>query len=372
MNAENASEKSRRYSAVKTRFFIADLGLSFLSLVIFQFLLARPVSEFASASSANFYITCLIFSCAFLFFMYIIDLPLRFLSSFIVEKRFLLSNQSPGEWFLDEGKSAVLSFVVSLGCIIVFYAILRNFPDAWWVISAAGWVFFTIVLTRLMPVLLIPLFFKYKTIDDGVLKDSIMDLAKNAGVDLVDVCQIDYSRKTKKANAALVGLGKTRKVIFTDTLIDDFSLREVVSVAAHEFGHFRKKHIWQLLTFSAIVTLLGFFILSRTAEAITSVMGASGLTDLYILPFLVLLLSIFGIILMPAQNFFSRVLERQADGFTLKLTGDADAFVSVMKKLAEMNLADTDPSWLKKVFLYNHPPISERIRMAQEFNRDKV
>jgi STE24 endopeptidase len=370
MSEEYASARAKKYSAIKTRIFAADLVLTVVLLAVFQAFLSRPVSQMVFNIYSNFYAACFIFACAFLFFMYIASFPLHFIGSFFVERRFGLSNQSFGAWLTDEAKSGALSFALSIVCIQVFYLVLRNFPTAWWAIAAMAWIFFTVVLARFLPVLVIPMFFKYFPIEDRPLKERIMALAEKTGVRLMDVCKIDFSRKTRKANAALVGLGKTRRVILADTLTEEFSPEEVEVVVAHEFGHFKCRHIWQLLIFSGIMTIAGFFVLSLIAGKIVVLTGASGLSDLYLFPVLVFLMIAFGIVLLPLQNLFSRVLEREADRFALDVTGEPEGFISVMRKLASMNLADVAPSKLKKIFLYDHPPIAERIRMAENA-RDK-
>ena len=370
MILEYASTESKRYSAIKTRIFVVDIILTVAALVVFQVLLARPLADFASSIHSNFYIGCFLFACMFLLFMYVVGFPLHFTSSFIVEKRFALSKQSLAAWSLDEAKSTVLSFILSMAAILVFYLVLRNFPTLWWVVTAVVWIFFSIVLARFLPILIIPLFYKYLPIEDSELTDRIMLLAEKAKVHLMDVCQIDFSQKTTKANAALVGLGKTRKVILADTLIEGFTLDEIEAVVAHEFAHFKYKHMWQLLAFSGITTLAGFFVLSLAAGKIVVFTGAKGLTDVSLLPALMLLMLFFGIVMLPLQNFFSRVLERQADKAALTLTANREAFISLMRKLADMNLADVSPSRLKKIFLYDHPPTEERINMAEGMKCD--
>ncbi len=367
MNAESTRARSRRYSAVKARFFAADLIIMVVSLVIFQLFLSRPVSRFALGLYASFYANCFVYTCVFLLFVYIAGFPLHMAGSFFLERRFGLSDRSFGSWMTDEAKSVALSFALWMVCVEVFYLVLRNFPANWWMIAAFLWIFFTVVLARFLPVFLIPLFYKYLPIEDEPLKERIVSLADAAGIRLMDVCQIDLSRKTKKANAALVGLGKTRKVILADTLMKGFTPDEVGTVVAHELGHFKYRHIWQLLAFSGALTLAGFFLFSRVADRIAAITGANGISDLYLLPALVLIACVAGIAILPVQNLFSRILEKQADKFALRLTGnDTASFISVMKKLADMNLAEIDPSALKKIFLYSHPPIGERIRMAEE------
>jgi len=361
--------RSKKYSAVKTRIFSLGLVFTIIALAVFQLFLSRPVAMMALGVHPNFYIACFIFAGAFFLFMYVAGFPLHFVSSFFVERHFGLSRQTFAAWLVDEAKSTVLSFGLSIICIQVFYLVLRNFPAAWWMILAVAWIFFSIVLARFLPVLLIPIFFKYLPIEDDMLKAKIIALAEKAGIRLMDVCRIDLSRKTAKANAALVGLGKTRKVILADTLTDGFTPSEIMVVIAHEFGHFKHKHMHKLLAFSGGMTMIGFFVLSLIAGRIVAFTGAFGISDLYLFPVLVFLLFASGIILLPVQNLFSRILERQADRYALDLTGAPEEFILVMEKLAEMNLADTEPSKMKKVFLYDHPPISERIGMAQRYER---
>ncbi len=369
MSADDAHTRSKRYSAIKTGIFVADLLFSLAALVVFQAFLSRPVSGLAFETYRNFYAACFIYASIFLAFMYAVSFPLKITGSFFVERAFGLSRQSFLAWLRDEMKSILLSFLLYMSCIQVFYLILRNFPSTWWLIASAGWILFTVVMARFLPILLIPLFFKYSPIRDRGLKERIMTLAEKSGIKLVDVCQIDLSRKTAKANAALVGLGGTRKVILADTLIEKFAPEEIESVVAHEFAHFKYRHIWQLLFFSAAVTLLGFFALYRVSGAIVSLTGSGGLSDLYIFPALILSAAVFGLAVLPFQNLFSRVLERQSDRFAVETTGSPPAFIAVMKKLASMNLADTEPSAVKKIFLYDHPPVGERIRMGEEYER---
>ncbi|MFH1395159.1 MAG: M48 family metallopeptidase [Candidatus Omnitrophota bacterium] len=371
MNGSESSKnlKQKKYSKLKTRIFVFDAVLTLILLVVFQWIVSRPLSNAVMGSFSNFYGACFIYTSLFLVFMYAASLPLRFIGSFYVEHRFGLSRQSFGAWAVDETKSAILSFVILMAAAEVFYAVLRNFPLTWWIVFAGIWIFFSILMARFFPVLVIPLFYKYTPLRDSGLKARIMELAERANVKLMDVCQIDFSRKTSKANAALVGLGKTRKVVLADTLISNFSENEALAVVAHEFGHFALHHMLQLLFFSGTVIVCGFFILSRLADKIVLLTGSVSISELYLLPVFVVFMFIFGFVLMPVQSFFSRILERQADKFALDLTGNADDFVSVMDKLADLNLADRNPSKLKKVFLYDHPPINERINMARRWKR---
>jgi len=357
--------KSKKYSGIKTKITVADIVLSGVLLVLFQIFLSGLLQQTVLSRYANFYAACLVFSSMFLVFLYIGTLPLRFFSSFILEHDFGLSKQPIGAWFWDEIKSVLLTFVLMISGIELFYFVLRVFPGSWWIILSGVWILFSVILTKFMPVILIPLFYKFTPVKSALLKGKILFLARRAGINFLDVYEIDFSRKTRKANAALVGLGATRKVILSDTLTENFTPNEVISVVAHEFGHFKFKHMWKLLGLSSLVTIFGFFILFKASDALVALTLSRSISDLKLLPLLILFMFFFSLILIPAQNFFSRCLERQADKFALDLTLSPEAFVSVMNKLAKMNLADENPSLLKKVFLYEHPPISERIQKAK-------
>jgi STE24 endopeptidase len=346
--------------------FIADLVLSVFLLALFMAVFSGPVADLAYRLSDNYYISRLVYGLLFLGYLYLLSLPLSFYSTYVVEHRYGLSTQDVRGWMADKARSGALSTALSLACLIGFYFFLRNFPDTWWLIAGAAWIFFSVILARMLPVLIIPLFYEYLPVEDPVLKERILEMARNAGLRVIDVYRINMSSRTRKANAALAGLGSTKRVVLADTLVDGFDREEVLNVVAHEFGHSRFAHIWKLISFSAAVTVCGFFLIDLAAEGMVSVSGASGLTDVYLLPLLVLLSSLFGLVILPLQNWFSRYLEVQADRFALDTARSPGKFISCMDKLAGMNLAERTPSRWKKVFLYDHPPVGERIAMGRE------
>jgi len=237
---------------------------------------------------------------------------------------------------------------------------------------ALFWVFFTIVLSRIIPTFIIPLFYKYKPLQDNELRKRLIGLAGKANVKVLDTYEIDFSKKTKKANAALVGLGKSRRIILADNLVKDFSHEEIEVVIAHEIGHHKLLHMWKMLFFGGGVAFLIFYIADSVLTNSLHMLGASAIYDIEIFPFFCLILSAFSILLMPIQNEFSRKIERSADGFALKITGNKEGFISLMKKLAEKNLADFKPNKIIEFIFYDHPSISNRIEFAEEFQLEKM
>ena len=194
------------------------------------------------------------------FLFYLINLPLNFYSSFILEHKFNLSKQKAKDWWLDQLKSGALAYVISLILILAFYGILNRFSNSWWLILSIFWIGFSLILAKLTPVLIIPLFFKYKKLDDGLLRQRILNLAYKMQIKLMDVFEIDLSKKTLKANAAFTGLGRTRRVILADTLKDKYNYDEIEVILAHEFAHYRLRHILKLILINSLVTLGLFFI----------------------------------------------------------------------------------------------------------------
>jgi Zn-dependent protease with chaperone function len=371
MSEADPVARSKHYSVIKTRIFLIDLVLTVVALAVFQAFFSIPVANAAREVSSNFFVVCFIYSTVFLFFMYITSLPLNIYSAFYIEHRFGLSDQKIFAWCGDQVKSAVLTFMVAVIGIEVFYLLLRSCPNWWPLALAFVWILFSVVLTRIAPVIVVPLFFHYLPVEDEELGGRLIALSRAAGISLMDICRIDFSKKTKKANAALVGLGKSRKVILADTLTDEFTHSEIEMVVAHELGHHKFCHIWQLLAFSGVVTTVGFYLLYLVLGRVSMLLGVSSSSDLSIFPMLIFLLMAFSLAVLPLQNFFSRILEKQADRFALDLTGEPAIFIRTMEKLGEMNLADLNPSALKKIFLYNHPPINERIEMAKKWEASR-
>jgi len=212
---------------------------------------------------------------------------------------------------------------------------------------------------------IIPLFFKYKKLSDDTLRERILRLADKMKVRILDVFEIDFSKKTQKANAAFVGFGRTKRVILADTLRDKYSPDEIEVILAHEFAHYRLKHLLKLILVNSLATLLTFYFIFKTSNYFLALFGLSSLLDIAALPVIFLYWIVFGIVMQPLNNYISRRLERNADALALEATGLKGAFISTMNKLSEQNLADRKPYPLIKFFFFDHPPIDERIAMAK-------
>jgi STE24 endopeptidase len=297
------------------------------------------------------------------------ELPLSYYSGFVLPHRFRQSTQTLGGWIKDQALSLALSAALGLPLLSGLYWLLRVSGDGWWLWAALGYIAFAVVLSNLTPILIMPLFNKYIPLGEehGELIRRLTALAERAGTRVSGVFRFDMSRRTKAANAALTGLGGTRRIILGDTLLNEFSLDEVETVIAHELGHHVHRDIPLAIGLSAVFTLAGLFIVSLVLNAGVTFFGFTGPADIAALPLFALTLGAFGLLTQPVSHAYSRWRERLADRYALEATHKPDAFANAFVRLANQNLADVDPEpW--EVFLFaSHPPIRERVSAAQRF-----
>ncbi|MDO8662158.1 MAG: M48 family metallopeptidase [Candidatus Omnitrophota bacterium] len=365
-------DRAKQYSNIKYSLEIA--GIIYTFLLIFLFLksglsknLASTLSIFSPGFLAGARHTMPLLLYLFIVSLgyYILNLPLNIYQSYILEHKFSLTTQSLGSWFKDQFKAGAISYVISLILVAAFYLILHYNPASWWLALSIFWIIFSIVLAKLLPIVIIPIFFKYKKLSDENLRVRVMKLAAKMKVKILDCFEIDFSKKTLKANAAFVGIGNTRRVILADTLKDKYSYDEIEVVLAHEFAHYQLKHLLKLVVVNSLSTLAIFYLIFRTNAYILNWFGLSSLNDLASLPVILIYFILFGIITQPLEAFISRSFERSADSLALETTGLKEAFISTMDKLAKQNLSDRSPHPIIKFFFFDHPPIDERIKMAR-------
>jgi STE24 endopeptidase len=355
-------DRADRYANIKYALAIADIVYTLLLLALLQLsrvnialkVLAYVITPIAAVRVALY--------SAIVFILYsILTFGLDLYRSFVVERYFGLSRQKLSSWVLDYLKGGALNLLMFVVLMESFFFFVRNYPLSWWWMSAALWIFLTVVVARIFPVIVIPLFFKYKKISDEGLRASIFELAKKMRVKILDVFEIDYSKKSLKANAAFVGMGSSRRVLLTDTLLGGkFQNKEIEMILAHEFAHYRYRHLLKMVLMSAAAIILTFYIFFMLDQA-----GLKAY-DLGNLGSWLFLFMLFQIISAPLVNMIHRKMEANADEAAIRTVGDREAFISMMNKLADQNLAQRKPPLWAKIFFYDHPPIQERIDFAKE------
>jgi STE24 endopeptidase len=285
---------------------------------------------------------------------------------FRLEHNFNLSNQKLRGWIWDEAKGFLLGLVLGLIAAELLYYFIREFPQHWWLLTWALFLGFFILMAQLAPVVLFPIFYKFEPLQDEDLKNRLVRLGAQAGSRIRGVYKWHLSEKSKKANAALTGLGNTRRIILADTLLENYSPDEIEAVLAHELGHHVHKHILKMIGMQAVITFAGFWMANWALHYATDRLKMfTMLSDYANLPLLALVATVLSFLLMPAMNAYSRYCERQADRYAFSTIGDINPFISSMNKLAEQNLAEKTPSKFVEWFFHSHPAISRRVAAAE-------
>lgn len=294
-------------------------------------------------------------------------LPLDWYRGFRLEHQFGLSRESLGRWAWRWLKAQLLGGVLLLGVAVVLIGLLRARPATWWWWASVAWWGWSVVLTQWMPVVLLPLFYRQRPLADTALAARVARLAAACGARVRGVYELDISRETAKANAALCGLGATRRVVLTDTLLAAYTPEEIETVVAHELGHHALRHLPRLLALNAVAVLASFWVAGRVLPGLLAAFGIEGLGALAALPVVGFLLSVIGLVLTPVHHGLSRRFERAADRFALERTQAPQVFAAALRKLGRQNLAEESPSRWVEWFWYDHPPIAQRIAMAEQF-----
>jgi len=278
-------------------------------------------------------------------------LPLDFLRGFWLEQRYGLCNLTLAGWVKDQLKGLAVGGTLAALAVEFLYAVIRRWPQGWWILCAIAFIGFFVLLANLAPVLIFPIFFKVKPLENPTLTERLLELSRRAGTRVRGVFEWKLSEKSKKANAALMGLGNTRRIILSDTLLEQFQDEEVEAVLAHELGHHVHRHIFQSIALQGAATLVGFYLIHRTLDWLNPRFGFQGAADFANLPLLALIVTVLSLILLPAVNAYSRAMERQADTYALRAIPSRAPFISSMEKLAELNLAERQPHpWIEFVF----------------------
>jgi len=290
---------------------------------------------------------------------------------FRLEQKFQLSNQKLRSWLWDETKGFLVGLVLAGIVVELLYFMIRQSPQHWWLITWALFMVLFIVLAQIAPVVLFPIFYKFEPLDNEDLRRRLIQLSEHAGTRVRGVYRWKLSEKSKKANAALTGLGSTRRIILADTLLDNYAPEEIEAVLAHELGHHVHRHILKSIVIQAGTTLFGFWaanwVLHYTVDH--HMFNLEELSDFANMPLLALTATALSLLLMPALNAYSRYNERQADRYAFESIASVEPFISSMNKLAKQNLAERTPSKWIEVLFHSHPAISRRVAAAEAWGR---
>jgi STE24 endopeptidase len=366
-------KKAKQYARVQRRLMVLELGLGVIYIFVW-------LSTGWSQSLEN--LLQLIFSqrwflvLAFVFIFggvyLLITFPITYYEGFHLPHFYELSNQSLCSWTVDQIK--VLAISVLLGGLIIeiIYLLIFLMPVIWWLWTGIVLVLFNVILANLAPILLFPIFYKFSPLDEErpELVERMLNLADRTGTKIQGVYKFDMSQRTKAANAALAGLGNTRRIILGDTLLTEFTDDEIETVLAHELAHQVHGDIPLGIAFSSILTLGGLYLAHLGLDWGVSYFGYQSVADIAAFPLFLLVIGAYGLLTMPISNAFSRWREHRADFYSLQVTHKPEDFASAMTRLANQNLSEIDPeSWVEFLF-YSHPSLSKRIKYSQEWREN--
>jgi Zn-dependent protease with chaperone function len=295
----------------------------------------------------------------------VVGLPLGFYTGFVLERRYGLSNERFGAWVIDQIKALAIGLVLTSAAAIVLYELIARSPSRWWLTAGITFAALIVALTQIAPVLLLPMFYRVKPLAKESLRARLLALAEKAGARVLGAYEWGLGDKTKKANAALAGLGATRRILVSDTMLAAYSDEEIEVVLAHELAHHVHGDIWKGIVFQSALIVCGFYLAARVLRALAAPIGLRGVADVAGLPLLLLAAGAVSLAMIPVAHAISRAHERSADRFAIELTRNPAAFISAMRRLGAQNLAEEHPSKIVQWLFYSHPPLRDRIDAAQ-------
>jgi STE24 endopeptidase len=362
-------DKASRYQRLKRRTAVLSLASTGAVLALLMVTgwsarlrdLSAALSGGYSALTIALYVSILAGAHAVLAF------PLAFYDAHHLERRYGLSSASRGEFARQQIKGGLLNLALALAAVEIVYATIRAWPAGWWIVSAGLLACCLAALAGLAPVLLLPLFYQVKPLERRELQDRLTELSRRAGVPVLGVYEWGLGERTRRANAALVGGWRMRRMLVSDTMLAAYSDDEIEVILAHELGHHANGHLPAAVLAEAASLAGGLAFGALALRLLWRPLGLLGPSDVAGLPLLLMAGGAWMLLAAPAVNLLSRHHERRADRYALALTGRPAAFVSAVRRLGAQNLAESNPSRLAVWLFHTHPPVEQRIAEAHAF-----
>lgn len=363
---------SKKYNNIKLAISISKGIFSFILILLFVSTgLSSGLQNYLERFLSNSYFQFIIFVGVTGVAAGIIFFPVNYYTEFYLEHKYNLSNQTFLKWIWEDLKSLLVSLVIGVPILLLFFYSLNKFFSFWWLPFAIILFVISVILARIVPIFILPLFYKITPLENEELKDRIQKLAKDAGIKVENVFKFNMSKNTKKANAAFTGIGKSKRILLGDTLLDNYTEDEIETVIAHELGHYKRKHIIKNIFIGTASSFLMLFLIAYFYNISISWFGFSSIIQIAALPLLSLWAMIIGLILTPLTNMLSRKFEYEADEYAIISTNKKDAFISTLEKLTDQNLGDREPHPFVEWFFYSHPSIKNRVAALNQFTIDK-
>lgn len=347
------------------------LVLQFLIPILFLISRLSYRIRFFVGNGRSLFVTGLLYGAIFFTLMFLINLPLNYYGSFILRHKYGLSNQVFLRWMEISLKEFLINNLsLSLFIFIPFYIISRS-PRTWWLQLSLIFIPIIIFIVFISPMFIDPIFNEYTSIEDENLGEKIGEILNRAGIDDASIYVVDKSKDTKTMNAYMTGIFNSKRIVFWDNTINNLEEGEILSIAAHEIGHYAEKHIWKSILLSSLQTILLLFLVCITSTWILDLsrgsFGVRKLSDIATLPLLILIFNVYSFLGLPITNYVSRYMERQADAYEIVLTGDRESAISAMEKLYKESLGIPRPSNIYRIWYHSHPTLEERVEFYKNY-----
>lgn len=364
--------QAKRYEKEKRLLGLASMALSLVILLGFYF--SRLSAWLANINIGNSIIwTFILYVLAFQMILVFFGFPLSFYSSYIHEHKWNFSNHTVKSWLWEQIKGFLVGLILMLILLGLLFWIMAVYPQNWWLIAGLAFAFVSVIMATIFPVVILPIFNKYTPVENKELTDTLERILSEGGLRSSGFFKEDMSRQTKKENAFLAGLGKTRRVVLGDNLMENMSVPEIESIIAHEVGHYKNKHIWKNLVIGTLEGVIAFFILNLAMRSVYAQFLSSTSWNLTLFPVFVIMAGGISVFLFsPFSNALSRYFEKKADRYALENIQDKKTFMTAMAGLADRNLSNAYPEWWVKLLYYSHPPVGERLAMAENHKKEKT
>ena len=361
-----ARSKARKRATAPVRYASLTVDLAALCVLGFTAAGSDLVHAAGKPAGGGWIATALLGAVALRAVLWLLDLPFSLWRERI-NREWGLSTRTRRLYWLDALRGFLLSAILFAAVSLGFFAITRAAPGSWPLIAGAGGVALVFVLSFLLPVVIEPIFNKFRPLEQGELRDRLTDLAVAADVKVQDVLVCDASKRTTADNAYVSGFGRTRRIVLWDTTIEHCDTAEIASVAAHELGHAKRQDVLTGTAFGAVGTIVSVAVLGWALgrEPLRHAANVGGAQDPRAIALVLAIATVLGMVGGPLLNAYSRRIERRADQFSLDVTRDPAAMVATWRRLGVRNIADLDPHPLSVLLFATHPPIPERLAHAR-------
>jgi STE24 endopeptidase len=366
--APERQARARQYARTSRRLSILELLLA--GIILLWLVFGGFFEEITASFNLPLVAVAVLYFITLMAVYGVISAPISCYRGFILPRRYGLSKQGFNGWLGDYIKAGILTAILGTGIVAAGYWLIAVQPQLWWLFAWGFVLLLSFILSFLAPVVIVPIFFKMEPLADAELRERLERLAGRAGIKVSGIYTIEFSSKSTTANAALMGTGKTRRIALSDTLLGSYSPDEIEVIMAHELGHHKNGDFLNLFLWQAVILFISFLWTDVIATALVTPLGFGGVGNIAALPLLVLVFMVLSLLLMPLSNTYIRSRERAADDFALRLTGQPQAFITMMAKLTDQNLAEAEPGrWVERLF-YDHPSHNRRLEHARRYLRE--